>query len=285
VRAKRVGYSERELSDTLIRFEGRHPFGIGVTAIAIVSQGEAAVFDTLMFPADSHRMARSLQQRGLRLKVLINSHFHLDHTAGNQFFSERILAHRLCRTLMKRDLLEMRKWAKEYWSDRYGSFDPKLPNEGFDRRVTLKVGQESLTVVHTPGHSPDSTVVLVKGARSVLTGDSETEVPLFVAGDSGDYLRSLRSIRKMDVDFVVQGHGAVARPTKVQLDIDYLSRCRAAVREAGPSGTAQKQVVARPLSEFVGEKRANELPRIWSQIHAVNLQKISAEYTQSKGKS
>jgi cyclase len=281
---KRIGYSEHDLTDNLIRFEGRHPWGHGVTATVIASEGEAAVFDTLMYPADSHRMAVSLHQRGLRPKILINSHHHFDHTAGNQFFPGRILAQQLCRKLMKAIIPEIRGWAKESWSDRFGAFDPTLPNESFVRRATARVGKMQLLAVHTPGHSPDSAVVVVKGARTILTGDAVMEFPLFVGGNSGDCLRSLRAIQKMEVDFMVQGHGGVVPSGKLRRDIDYVERCRVAVREAGSSPLRQKAVQARPLEEFVGEKHAKALPKIFRQVHLWNLQKISQELAPAKTK-
>ena len=279
--AKGFGYSERDLGPNLIRFEGRHPWGIGVTATVVASEGEAAVFDSLMYPHDARCMAASLHQRGLRVKILINSHYHLDHTAGNQFFSGRILAHRLCSRLMKKDLPGATEWAKKNWPDRFGDFHPTPPNETFVRRATVRVGKEHLLAVHTPGHSPDSAVVLVKGARTALTGDAAMEFPLFVDGNSGDFLRSLRVIQKLAADFVLQGHGEVVPRAKLRQDVDYLVRCRDAVRAAGPSRPAQERVQATLLERFVGEQRLKHMPEVmvkaWTKAHLWNLQKISEE--------
>jgi len=278
---KKVGYSERDLSDGLIRFEGRHPWGIGVTAMVIASEGEAAVYDTLMFPSEGRRMARSIRDRGLRVKILINSHWHIDHIGGNQFFPGRRLAHRLCPNLMKADA-PGRKWAKKTWPREFHDYVLTLPNETLARRATVQVGKEKLIAFPTPGHTPDSISVLVKGARATLTADAAMELPLIGTGDSGEYLRSLRTISRTPAAIIVQGHGKVVPRSKVRLDIAYLERCRATVREAARSGASSATVLPLPLAQFIGEKRAKEFSPVWKEIHSHNLSRISEEFGLSK---
>ncbi len=273
---KNVGYSERDLGENFVLFQGRHPWGVGVSATAFVSDGEAAVFDTLLHPSEGRRMARSLRERGLRVKAVVISHWHIDHIGGNRFFPGRILAHQLARKLWKTALPGHLQWAKETYRKEFRDFVPSPPTEFFIRRATIPVGKERAVAVHIPGHTPDSIALLVPGARTVLVGDAVNDLPVF--DDSRGYLRSLRTLQKMPVDTVVQGHGPPVPRTKLGRDIDYLERCRAAVRAARGSPASRAKALEFPLEMFVGGERARELAPAWTWVHRENLEKISREF-------
>lgn len=87
---------------------------------------------------------------------------------------------------------------------------PKVDRYVRDREV-LKVGDETVTVLHTPGHSPGS--ISLQGDGFVLTGDAlfnqsigRTDLP---GGDLKTLLRSIREKLFMldDETVVYPGHG------------------------------------------------------------------------------
>ena len=88
-----------------------------------------------------------LRQNGLKLKFIINTHDHFDHTGGNSFLAERTGA----RTAMH----EMARTRH----------DISLT----DGQV-LKLGSLELLIIHTPGHTPDSISILVE--KELVTGDT-----------------------------------------------------------------------------------------------------------------
>jgi glyoxylase-like metal-dependent hydrolase (beta-lactamase superfamily II) len=57
-----------------------------VTATVVYDAKDAFVFDSLWFPADTKEMLRKIKSRGLNIIGLVNTHWHWDHTAGNQLF-------------------------------------------------------------------------------------------------------------------------------------------------------------------------------------------------------
>jgi len=105
---------------------------------------EAAVVDSSF---NAGEITRILKAENLKLKYIINTHDHSDHTAGNQelrsIFSAKIVAHKLSR--INADVT-------------------------VDDGDVIHIGSIPVKVIHTPGHTPDSICLLVDG--KLLTGDT-----------------------------------------------------------------------------------------------------------------
>jgi len=136
--------------------------------VADEAAGEAAVVDSSY---NAGKIAQIIKTQNYRLKYIINTHGHSDHTAGNEelrcIFSAKLVAYRLSRV----------------------GFDI-----GIDDGDILQIGKVRIRVIHTPGHSPDSICLLVDH-KKLLTGDTlfvgecgRTDLP---GGDSGSMYDSL----------------------------------------------------------------------------------------------
>ena len=75
--------------------------------------------------------------------------------------------------------------------------------------MDLHLGKKTLTLIHSPGHSPDSISVLVNEDRILFAGDMVMPLPYFVDGNIDDMTRSLQVIPSMGLENIVQGHGEV----------------------------------------------------------------------------
>jgi len=151
---------------------------------------EAAVVDP-SFNGDE--ITRLLRAENLKLKYVINTHQHFDHTAGNEglrsSFSAKIIAHKLSR--IRKDI-------------------------AVDDGDFVRLGNISIKVIHTPGHTPDSICLLVD--NKLLTGDTifvgecgRTDLP---GGNSKDMYESLfNKLLKLDDHVeVYPGHDYEPRP-------------------------------------------------------------------------
>jgi hydroxyacylglutathione hydrolase len=106
---------------------------------------EAAVVDSSY---NAGEIKRILKSENFRLKYVINTHGHSDHTAGNgelcSVFGAKTLAYRQAKP------------------------EPDVP---VDDGGIILVGAIRIRVMHTPGHTPDSICLLVDD-KTLLTGDT-----------------------------------------------------------------------------------------------------------------
>jgi hydroxyacylglutathione hydrolase len=143
---------------------------------------------------DLDEIMRIVQKNNIKVKYIVNTHHHFDHTIGNDAIKNEtgapILQYKT--STIKHDL-EVSDGDK------------------------IKFGGSELTVVHTPGHSKDSMCLV--GDGKIFSGDT-----LFVGtcgrvdlpgGDARELYHSLVNIlRKMDDNLVMYpGHNYGSTPT------------------------------------------------------------------------
>ncbi len=125
---------------------------------------EALVID----PAgDEERLVEYIRKKGLDLKYIVNTHGHGDHTCGNAKIKEltgaEIVMHRLDDEVFNSP--EGQQMSRSW------GFTPSPPADVFvDEGDEIVVGDVSLKVLHTPGHSPGGICLLNEG--NVFTGDT-----------------------------------------------------------------------------------------------------------------
>jgi len=209
-----------------------------VTA-TVVTTGEGVVlFDTLLYPEETLAIKRFIENRlNTPVRYIINSHFHADHSAGTCFFAGvPVISHARCRELLDqrgRESLEAAKAA----SDEMRDVQVVLPELVFENgHFSLYLGDKTFELWHTPGHSPDSIVCLVKEDRVLLAADTLLPIPHFVDGSFEDCIASLRGLLGRNFENVVQGHGDVILKGEVEekilSDLEYLEALRTAVDAA-----------------------------------------------------
>jgi len=137
--------------------------------VACLDTKEALLID----PAgDEDRVVEKIKQKGFKCKYIVNTHGHGDHTCGNAKVKEltgaKIIMHELDDQIFNsRDGQEMsRQWG----------FTPSPPADIIVKEGdNVVVGNVSLEVIHTPGHSPGGICLL--GGGNLFSGDT-----LFVGG-------------------------------------------------------------------------------------------------------
>ncbi len=127
-------------------------------AYYIESDGEVAIIDPLR---ETEPYLRKAKANGATIKYILETHFHADFVSGHL------------------DLAKESGAAIVYGSKASPSFDCHLAEDG----EVLKLGKVTLTVLHTPGHTPESVTYLLKDENgnnhAIFTGDT-----LFI-GDVG----------------------------------------------------------------------------------------------------
>jgi glyoxylase-like metal-dependent hydrolase (beta-lactamase superfamily II) len=155
-----------------------------------------------------------------------------------------------------------------------------LPDMIFDGgMLNLYVGNKSFQLWHTPGHSPDSIVCLVKEDRVLFAADTLMPLPYFVDGSYDDFLASLEGLRNSNFETVIQGHGEVILrgeiEEKIEGDIEYLLSLRKAVDQALAS-TSPDKALEKIDVESCGKSRIL-LNGMVQQLHRQNVVTLASQ--------
>lgn len=147
-------------------------FKVNTYLVSCAATGEGAVIDP---GGEPERIVAEIRAHGLQIKYILNTHGHPDHRLANLAL-QKTLRVPTCLHEADDDLYarpEMQAVTlKELGLSVQGRADVRLKDN--DR---LNLGQSTIQVLHTPGHSPGSACFLVEG--NLFTGDT-----LFV-GDVG----------------------------------------------------------------------------------------------------
>ena len=251
------------------------PGGLASGNAGFVSgDGGVLIFDTFFTPTAAEELLEVIQSEvNLPPKYAINSHYHLDHTGGNQVFVSRgvpIIGHdRLIewQTTKNRRFLP----APEELQKRKADVQKQLndtPAEQADRKaqvqrqlrrldammpikltnptvtfssgfVRLYVGQREVRLFTLPGHTGGDVLAFVPDANVVFTGDMawRKTLPNLVDATVNDWIPSLdKLLAEYPAAKFVPGHGDVATAADVKEFRDYLDDLRTRVKQAIADG-------------------------------------------------
>jgi cyclase len=209
-----------------------------VTAGVIAGPDMAVVIDTLAYPEETLAIRDFVEQElQVPVRYVINTHYHADHTWGNCFFpGAMVLSSALCRQLLEEKGIPALETAKED-NAIFRQTKIVLPQITFEEgELGIQIGKKTLRMFPLPGHSPDGIGVLVESDRVLFAGDVLMALPYLVDGDVEEMIESLKTIGKMGMENVVQGHGDIILRGEIEgvvkNNIEYLSALKRAVRKA-----------------------------------------------------
>jgi len=246
-----------------------------VTAGAVVAPEGTVLIDTLAFPSETREIKDFLENRlGTRVKYLINTHYHADHTNGACYFPEaKVISHYLCRT--KLDTVGRKGLAQaKVQSPELADLEIVLPDILIDSGgLYLHLGKKTLQVMHTPGHSPDSVSVLLKEDRILFAADMMMPIPHIVDGEIEDLIRSLQMVPGLGLENVIQGHGEVVLRGEIddaiKSNLRYLDNVRKKVEQLVKK-RRPREALKEITIESCGKSRI-PLNGLAAQLHRANI--------------
>jgi cyclase len=220
------------------------------------------VVDTPQLPTKAVDMRREAETHG-EIRYLINTEHHVDHIFGNFYFkgAGTVVNHRGVYENFMVVTPDLDPFAyaaeaiptddpegEEIFPDRAEYYED--PNKGsivFDGNLTLRVGGHTFDLIHTPGHTPGQLAVHVPEERVVFTGDtifSDCQTWLMTS-DVDQWLEALETIRQLDVDHILPGHGPVTTKSYLDTQRSNLLDWKAAVAAAVSKGWTREETVER----------------------------------------
>ena len=171
--------------------------------------GEAVVIDPSIDSAQALARVRELQNSGVLLRAIWNTHGHFDHIYDNAVWRDEfdvpLLAHPGDELFLDR-LPEMAHW--------FGLPEPELamPTGELVEGLIVRVGSHEARILHTPGHSPGSVSFYFAEDNVCISGDvlfrnsvGRTDLPGCSFAQLQDSLRKLAALPAETR--VLSGHG------------------------------------------------------------------------------
>jgi cyclase len=178
----------------------------------VVTKEGVVVIDTPMVPGNAKQWAKEAAKHG-PIRYVINTEPHGDHISGNCYFGGTLIAHEGTRDAILASKVDDIKGMMQMMSpgtllDKDFRFRP--PDITLSERLTFYLGDHTFHLTNMPGHSPFQVAVYVPEERAVFTSDNISRgMPFFRQAVPDKWLKTLKNLEKLDVDYVIPGHGDV----------------------------------------------------------------------------
>ena len=162
------------------------------------------------FASEEQQLVDFVESNGLKPLFLLNTHCHLDHIFGNRFIHKRysltLHLHKL-----EKQVLDLGPVSGQMWQLPFDNYDGEL--KYIAEGDTIKLGDEELEILFTPGHSPGHVCFYSKEHKFLIGGDvlfqgsvGRTDLP---GGDFATLEESIKTkLYTLPEDVIVHpGHG------------------------------------------------------------------------------
>jgi len=259
---------------------------VEVAATVVITPDGAVVIDTLPFPEESRQVREFALRRCPRgIRYLINTHHHADHVYGSYLFPEaELIAHRQCRDILLKAGEESLLEAKAQ-TPALAGVELRIPQLVFEVDLLLRLGEKTIHLMHSPGHSPDGIMVHLREDKVLVASDVVTPVPLVVRGDLDELARSLKEIKTLNLENVIQGHGGVLLRGEIDETVDssiaYLRCINKNVKAIVDKGLPRSELANIDI-EDCGRSRI-PLGGLVQRLHMANLEYLYTQMTNGQG--
>jgi glyoxylase-like metal-dependent hydrolase (beta-lactamase superfamily II) len=243
----------------------------GANAGFVVGDDGVAVIDTF----ENEVAAKALMGQihaltHLPIKFVINTHYHLDHVAGNRVFAQHgavIVGHHSVRAWIHSENLKF--FGEKIKPEEKAMVENLLaPEVTYDTGVTLFLGTRRIEVTYMQGHTGGDSVVSIPDAGIVFCGDLfwRHTLPNLIDATTATWISTLSAFTEQKSDTLpnsalpravifVPGHGDVGNGDDVQEFQAYLIWLRGAVKKGvdeNKKGDALVGAVMPELTEKYG---------------------------------
>lgn len=198
------------------------------TYVVSDDSNEAVIIDCgAFFSEERKELTDYIDKNNLNVVHLLSTHGHIDHNFGNNtiadYYNVRPEVHKADAGLMRR-LSEQALAFCNYHLD----YDMPEVSDYLNDGDIIRFGNHEMKVIHTPGHSPGSTVLYIADEDVAFSGDTLFMMSIgrtdLEGGSFSDIQKSLlRMIKELpDNTKVFPGHGPQTSIAKEKLHNPYI---------------------------------------------------------------
>ena len=235
--------------------------GTGSNSGFIAGDDGVLVVDSFEDPDAAKALLKVIHEKTpLPVRYVVNTHYHLDHVAGNGIYQAAgavIMAQRNVRAWERTENLK-------FFGDKITPAQRTmvqayvLPDVLYRDGIDVHLGNRDVVVRVLPGHTGGDSIVVVPDAGVVFTGDLfwDHSLPNLIDANTRAQIHTNDVFLKdYPTATFVPGHGAIGRAADVRAFRDYLVALRQAITKAegkGESGIALQQDVLNQLQGTYG---------------------------------
>ena len=235
----------------------------GANAGFVVGDNGVLVVDTFENPAAAKQLLAEIRKlTPLPVKYVVNTHYHLDHVAGNKVFADAgaiVIGHQNVAGWMHTENLKF--FGKDIKPEQKSMVENLVtPDISYESALSLSLGKRTVYVGFAPGHTGGDSWVAIPDAKVVFWGDLfwHRTLPNLVDASTADWAKTLNDFRDYTQSSAVDvpGHGDVGNNADVAEFHDYLVNLRALVKKAvdeGKTGDDLVNAVMPALKEKYGK--------------------------------
>jgi cyclase len=237
----------------------------GANAGFVIGDNAVLVVDTFENESAAKRLLAEIRKiTPLPIKFVVNTHYHLDHVAGNKVFADAgtvVIAHQNVPAWIHTENLKF--FGKSIKPEEKAMVENlAAPTLVYSESLDIFLGATRVSVVFYPGHTGGDSVVTIYIPDSlvVFAGDLfwRQTLPNLIDASTEPWTRTLTQLaesRRKATAIFVPGHGDVGNVADVFAFRAYLLDLRAMVSEAlkeGKTGDALLNSVLPKLTEKYG---------------------------------
>jgi cyclase len=217
--------------------------GLGGNTAVLRTDAGTVVVDTMALQMQGERIRELAEElTGNKVILLINTHYHIDHTHGNPAFAAgtRVLS-------TERTLSHLQTLDAEFWT---GDAARLLPTETFTDRMTLELGGKTIDLIHPgAGHTDGDLVVIFRDEGVLHTGDLMfnryyPNIDLEAGGSIQQWVATLENLLRLEFTRVIPGHGETSDRTGLRQFLAVIAQLAEVGRSAHTRGWTLEQTLA-----------------------------------------
>jgi len=230
----------------------------GSNAGFVIGADGVLVVDTFENPAAAKKMLEAIREKTtLPVKYVVNTHYHLDHVAGNAVFSAAgavVMAHENVRGWERTENLKF-FGEKPTGAQKAMVEGLYLPDVTYEQGATAYIGaKRGVELQFMKGHTGGDTVVYDAGSNVVFCGDLfwNHTLPNLIDASTKEWIETLDAlVAEHPTAKFVPGHGDHAGDAgDVKAFRDYLAFLRDAIAKAQAGGARGDGVVKIVLPQL-----------------------------------
>lgn len=231
----------------------------GANAGFVIGDEAVAVIDTFENETSARALLNEIRKlTPLPIRFVVNTHYHLDHVAGNKVFRDAgalIIAQVYVADWIRVENLKF--FGKDIKPEQRKLVETLVgPDVLYTKDLTLSLGKQRIVVGHQLGHTGGDSIVMIPYAHVYFMGDLfwRKTLPNLIDATVADWLGLGRAVplnRSMsEPDVFVPGHGDVGNFGDVMEFFGYLSNLEEMVRTTLNLGKDGEDLIAAVLPQM-----------------------------------